>query len=208
LNSQNVIVQDSYDVSSNKGLSDYDVRHRFVTNLIYNLPFKGNRLFNGWQVATILQAQSGSPVTLLTGGTFGTANVLRPDQLAHVDITDQINSSGLITWFSANTCTTATLSNSCQLLDPGNRFGNMQRNAVEGPGFFNLDFSVIKMTKITERLNSEFRVEAFNVTNHPNFGLPGRVMGTTTFGVIQTTRFPTGDSGSSRQLQFAVKLNF
>lgn len=207
LNSQGVIVQDSYDVNANYGMSDFDVRHRYVANLVYDLPFKRNRLVGGWEAATIVQAQSGSPVTILTGGSFNTANVLRPDQLAPISITNTINSQGNITWFTANTCKT-TPTSGCQLLDPATRFGDMQRNAVEGPGFWDIDFSAIKKTKITERLTSEFRVEAFNVFNHPNFGLPGRVMGSSTFGVIQSTRFPVGDSGSSRQLQFAIKLDF
>jgi hypothetical protein len=213
LNSQGVIVQDSFDVSENRGLSDYDVRHRLVGNVIYDLPFKRNRLIGGWQAASILQVQSGSPVTILTGRSFGTANVLRPDQLAPISIVNQINTQGNIQWFSATTCSTATLSSSCQLLDPGTRFGNMQRNAIEGPGFFDLDLSAIKRTKITERLTTEFRVEAFNLTNTPNFGLPGRVIGTgatqnASLGVISSTRFPVGDSGSSRQIQFALKLLF
>ncbi|HEX6465652.1 MAG TPA: hypothetical protein VFZ99_00015, partial [Terriglobales bacterium] len=60
------------------------------------------------------------------------------------------------------------------------------------------------------RFTTEFRAEAFDLLNHPNFGQPGRIasVGSTSLGVISSTRFPTGDSGSSRQLQFAVKLLF
>jgi hypothetical protein len=105
-------------------------------------------------------------------------------------------------------------------------FGNLGRNAIIGPGFNNVDFSLIKRTRITERISNEFRVEAFDLFNHPNFGQPGRgaqlvltdptkllsaanpLIVSPTFGVISTTRFATGDSGSSRQLQFAVKIIF
>ena len=89
-------------------------------------------------------------------------------------------------------------------------FGNLGRNSIIGPGFNNVDFSIIKKTKITERLTHEFRVEAFDLLNHPNFGQPGRTaqVGSTTFGIISSTRFPVGDSGSARQLQFAMKLLF
>ena len=54
----------------------------------------------------------------------------------------------------------------------------------------------------------QFRAEAFDVLNHANFGNPGRVLGNPTFGVISNTRVPTGDFGSSRQIQFAVKFRF
>jgi hypothetical protein len=209
LNSQGVIVQDSYNIDGGTGPSDFDVRHRFVTNVIYDLPFKGNRLKAGWQLASIVQAQSGSPVTILTGSSFGTANVLRPDQLAPIPIQDTLNAGGNIQWFTATICSGATPTPGCQLYNPGTRFGNMARNAIEGPGFFDLDLSAIKTTKITERISTEFRVEAFNLTNTPNFGLPGRTLTSpASLGVITSTRFPVGDSGSSRQIQFALKLLF
>ena len=76
-----------------------------------------------------------------------------------------------------------------------------------GPGFSNLDFAVIKNTKVTERLNLQIRADAFDVLNQTNFGQPNSVLGNN-FGLINSTRFPTGDSGSSRQLQLAAKLIF
>jgi hypothetical protein len=96
----------------------------------------------------------------------------------------------------------------------GNRtiyhFGNIGRNTVTGPSFNNVDFSLIKRTKIGENKLIEFRWEVFDLFNHANFGQPGRVaqVGSTTFGVISNTRFPTGDSGSSRQMQFALKFKY
>src|SRR5262249_27640304 len=115
-------------------------------------------------------------------------------------------------WFSAATCG-ATVTAGCVLSNPGNVFGTMPRNAVVGPGFWNVDLSAVKRTKITERLSNEFRVEAFNLFNHPNFAQPSATMPTNpatpgSFGQITATRFPTGDSGSSRQLQFALKFLF
>jgi hypothetical protein len=86
--------------------------------------------------------------------------------------------------------------------------GNLGRNALTGPDFVNTDFSVLKDTKLTERFNLQFRVEFFDVFNHPNFGNPVLTTTSAAFGVIQSTRFPTGDFGSSRQVQFALKLQF
>ena len=82
------------------------------------------------------------------------------------------------------------------------------RDAITGPGFLNTDFSVTKNTKVTERLNLQFRAEVFDLLNHPNMGNPVLTATSGSFGKIQSTRFPTGDFGSSRQMQFALKLIF
>src|SRR5690242_17946902 len=104
-------------------------------------------------------------------------------------------------------------------------FGNMGRNSVYGPGLTNMDMALAKNTKISEKVKLQLRADAFDVFNHPNYGQPGASGGFlaaslqplfasnpgnqfTTFSTISSTRFPTGDSGSSRQLQFAVKLQF
>jgi hypothetical protein len=92
-------------------------------------------------------------------------------------------------------------------------FGNLGRNVITGPDFKNVDFSVLKNTRITESLRIQFRTEIFDLLNRANLGQPGRVatVGSTSFGLITPTngtRFPTSDSGSSRQLQFALKLIF
>jgi len=86
--------------------------------------------------------------------------------------------------------------------------GTLGRNTIVGPNFLNTDFSVTKNTKITERFNVQFRAELFDIFNHPNFGDPVLTATSTSFGIIQSTRFPTGDFGSSRQIQFALKLQF
>ena len=71
-----------------------------------------------------------------------------------------------------------------------------------------MDFSVIKTTKISEAARLQFRTEFFDLFNHPNFGQPGRIVGAKNFGIIESTRFPPGDSGSARQIQFALKVLF
>lgn len=96
--------------------------------------------------------------------------------------------------------------------------GDISRDGLPGPDFINTDFSLIKNTKLTERFNLQFRAEMFDVFNHPNFGNPGNILSSSSagaitslvgsFGVITSTRFPTGDFGSSRQMAFALKLIF
>lgn len=194
LNSQGVVIQDSYNLRDSRGLSDFDARHRFVISGIYELPFRGNLLKEGWQLSTIVQSQTGNPVNIVVNnGTFtGTLNTVRPDVTGPIAILGTPNR-----WFDTS-----------PFIVPVNRFGSLGRNVVIGPGFNNTDFSVIKRTKLSETQLIEFRWEVFDLFNHANFGQPGRVVGSTNFGQITNTRFATGDSGSSRQMQFALKYNF
>jgi hypothetical protein len=197
LNSQGVVVQNSYDIRNDRGLSDFDARHRFVINALYELPLKGSRLVDGWQISTIVQLQSGNPVNLITNNNAftGVNNTLRPDLVGPIVILGDPNR-----WFDTSAFVAPTI--------PTTHFGSLGRNVVVGPGFHNVDFSVLKNTNITESLRVQFRTEIFDLFNHANFGQPGRVVGTQAFGQITNTRFATGDSGSSRQLQFALKLIF
>jgi hypothetical protein len=197
LNSQGVVVQNSYNLRGDRGLSDFDARHRFVINALYELPLRGSRLVEGWQLSSIVQLQGGNPVNLVTSiNSFtGVNNTLRPDVVGPIVILEDPNR-----WFDTSAFVTPTT--------PTTHFGSLGRNVVIGPGFHNVDFSVLKNTKITENLRVQFRTEIFDLFNHANFGQPGRVVGSATFGQITNTRFPTGDSGSSRQLQFALKLIF
>ena len=194
LNSQGVVIQDSYNLRGSRGLSDFDARHRFVISGLYELPFRGNALVEGWQLSTIVQSQSGNPVNIVVNNAAftGTNNTVRPDVTGPVEILGAPNR-----WFDTS-----------PFVVPVGRFGNLGRNVVIGPGFNNTDFSVIKRTKLTESQLIEFRWEVFDLFNHANFGQPGRVVGTANFGQITNTRFPTGDSGSSRQMQFALKYKF
>ena len=87
-------------------------------------------------------------------------------------------------------------------------FGNLGRNVVIGPGFHNTDVSIIKSMNPAPRVRLQLRVDVFDVFNHPNFGPPGNMVGSPTFGKITRTRLSTGEGGSSRQIQLAAKLLF
>src|SRR6266508_2772970 len=208
LNSQGVVVQDSTNIAGDYALSDYDARHRYVLNAIWDLPFKGNQLVEGWQLSIITQGQTGNPVNILTNLNFtGNANI-RPDLVGNLEVfghPEQWYSTAVCDPRVAGSCT----SSSVFALPVGpNHLGNLPRNAVIGPGFYNTDLSIIKKTKLGGT-TVELRAEAFDVFNHPNFGFPlaarTATVGSTSFGVIPSTRLPPGDSGSARQLQFALK---
>jgi hypothetical protein len=193
LSSQGVVVQNSYDLRSDRGLSDFDTRGRFVLNAIYELPIQGNKFVEGWQLAAIVQSQSGNPINIVTNINHvnGVANTLRPDVTGPINIIGEVDR-----WFDPSAFTAVA------------RFGSLGRNLVIGPRFDNVDFSITKNTKIGERVRAQFRAEFFDLFNHANLGQPGNIIGTPAFGRISTTRFPTGESGSSRQVQFAMKMMF
>jgi hypothetical protein len=191
LSSQGVVVQDSYNLRGDRGLSDFDARHRFVASALYDLPFRGNRLAADWRLGVVLQAQSGNPVNIVTTNSTvtGVANTLRPDVTGPIAILGSVDR-----WFDTSVFSAVS------------RFGNLGRNVVTGPGFNNTDFSILKSTEVREGFRMEFRAEVFDLFNHANFGQPGRVVGSPSFGRISNTRFPTGESGSSRQVQLGLKL--
>ena len=192
LNSSGFAVQDSYDIPNQYGLSDFDARHRFVLTAMYALPFTGHVLTRGWHVATIVQSQSGNPVNIVTSNSSlnGLPNTVRPDATGPIEIVGSVNQ-----WFDPS------------LFVAVDRFGTLGRNVVVGPPFHNTDLSLIKRDRLG-RMGLEFRVDVFDVFNHPNFGPPGNVVGSATFGKISRTRLPTGEAGSSRQIQLVARLSF
>jgi hypothetical protein len=234
--SQGVTLQDSYNLKGDRALSDFDARHRFVISGLYEIPFMKERALGGWQLSLIVQSQSGNPITLLAGnvgalaGGIPAANAnsltglatLRPDVGAPVTILGTAATTGNgVQWFANSVCdprpggscpagAVAVLPVAFVSGKTIYHFGSFGRNTIIGPGFNNTDFSLIKHTRIGENKEVEFRWEVFDLFNHANFGQPGRTaqVGSTAFGVITSTRFPTGDSGSSRQMQFALKFKF
>jgi hypothetical protein len=234
--SQGVTLQDSNNIAGDRGLSDFDARHRFVISGLYELPWKKDSALGGWQFSAIVQSQSGNPVTLLAGnagaivGGAPAANAnsltglatLRPDVGAPITISPVAATTGNgVQWFPnlvcdprpGGSCPAGAVAILPVAFVSGKsiyHFGSFGRNTITGPSFNNTDFSIIKRTKVGENKIIEFRWEIFDLFNHANFGQPGRTaqVGSTTFGVITNTRFATGDSGSSRQMQFALKFKF
>src|SRR5581483_594527 len=208
-NVQGLTLQNSYNIAGDRGLSDFDARNRFVINSVYDLPFKGNRLKDGWELALIYSIQSGNPINFhLSNSSFAGAAVLRPNVLGPVV-------TGFTPATNGSPTTVTYIQNPSVFVNQGTTagtvlgFGNLGRNTIIGPGFTDLDFTLIKNTKITERLRWQIRADAFDLLNQANFTQPVSTVGSATFGLITAgTRFPAGDSGSSRQLQLAMKLIF
>jgi hypothetical protein len=224
-NLQGILTADSTNPFLTRASSDFDVRHRIVANAIYDLPFKGNRLVSGWEIAPIMSWQTGNPFTIALANSSsinGVSNTVTPIVSAPLQTSGNplgpwISNPGVFVQQAGNCSLTGTTPHpeACVL-------GNLRRNSVYGPGFANLDLSLVKNTKLVgEKMNLQLRVDAFDALNHPNYGQPGPQSGGSlvatvpqsgavpaSFSTISSTRFPNGDSGSSRQLQFAVKLQF
>jgi hypothetical protein len=192
LNSSGFAVQNGYDIPHEYGLSDFDARHRVVANVIYQLPSAGPAYLRGWQLATIVQAQSGNPINIVTSTSMlnGVPNTVRPDLAGPIRIIGSVNQ-----WFDPSAFVAA------------DHFGNLSRNAVIGPAFVNTDLALIRTVPVGHA-RLQFRGQAFDVLNRANFGPPGNVVGSPTFGKILRTRLPTGEAGSSRQIQLAVNVAF
>lgn len=242
---ESLVIQNAYNPRGDYGLSEFDVRHRFVLSGFYELPFRANRLVSGWQFGVTQQAQTGSPLnpSLAVGPGPGISLTVRPDSLQRVTGTGSpsqyFNNHTVCQPFNGTpqggapaipdcaATPSAAFAVPCTFSDvPANTTpgtpgfnvypviagtchpGSLGRDAITGPGFLNTDFSVTKNTKITEKLNLQFRAEAFDLLNQANFGNPVLTVTSGSFGKIQATRFPTGDFGSSRQMQFALKLMF
>jgi hypothetical protein len=191
LSSMGAVVENAYNLRADRGLSDFDARQRFVASVLYDLPFVGNRFVGGWQAAMILTAQSGSPVNIVTTNSTvtGVAGTLRPNVTGPIKLIGSADH-----WFDTS------------VFAPVSSFGDLGRNVVIGPAFNNIDFSITKNTAFAERIRVQFRAEFFDGLNHANLGQPGNVVGSTNFGRITNTRFPTGELGSSRQVQFGIKV--
>ena len=202
-NFQAVVVQDSNNIANDRGLSDFDTRNRIVISGVYELPFKGNRFMEGWQLSLIETTQSGNPLNFrtTTSGFTGNAN-LRPNVTGPVI-------TGLFPSPNGSPLTVGYIQNPTVFVNQGNAFGNLGRNAITGPGWSNLDFALVKNTRITERFRLQVRADAFDSLNQVNFTNPVTTLGSSTLGLITGgTRFAAGDFGTSRQLQLSMKLLF
>jgi hypothetical protein len=197
--------QNALNWRAERGLSDFDVRHRLVASYIYELPYgKGKRwgasahpwvlaFLGGWQTNGILTLQSGTPFTP-TMSSSATANAgpggpLRPNCVAGASLYPAQQT--IYNWYNKSAFTAPAQYT----------FGNCGRNILTGPAYRNLDFSMFKEFKLRESLTLRFRSEFFNFTNTPNFFLPVASVDSAAAGQITAARSP-------RQIQFALQLLF
>jgi hypothetical protein len=182
-----------------RGPSGFDVRHRAVINGLYDLPFGKGRQFNidnrvadaivgGWQLGGIITATTGRPfnVSLQNGVNNGAPSW--PDRIAR----GKLDNPDPYYWFDATAFKAP----------PPNTYGNVGRGVLYSPGVVNIDMSVVKTFRITEKIGFNFRFEAFNLFNSPYFGFPNAAIGSPTVGRITST------VGDNRSLQLSGRINF
>jgi hypothetical protein len=197
------LIQNPFNLSSMKGLSDFDIPQRLVISYGYELPFGRGKAFmsnapkvvdlllGGWQVVGITTFQSGLPLTPLLGSS----------DPGHVNFTYDVRPN-LVGDPGVSTCTPAQCFNTTAFAVPADyTFGSAGRNILRGPGIQNWDFSILKNFNITESRYVQFRSEFFNVFNHANLNNPNPYIDTTQGGHIFSAKDP-------RIIQFALKLYF
>jgi hypothetical protein len=161
--------QDPGNLPAERGPSLFDTRDRFTAAINYELPSSGSRprLGSGWELNSIVTIQSGRPIPIAnstdTSGRFYFNQ--RPNVVPGVNpiLPNWTPSTGYL--------------NPLAFIQPAyGTFGDLGRDSIFGPGYANVDFSITKNTRLTERLNLQLRVEFFNIFNHPNFALPANTI--------------------------------
>ena len=218
-------IEDAFDLHRSIASADADVRHYANMHYVWNVPFKNlirsqslDRLVSGWQFSGTLFVRTGFPfsvtdssdTTVLSATGYGGASLLA-------------NFTGTSVPTTCNNPDNASKANPC-LGAPGTlftrartAFGNAPRNLLRGPGYFDTDLSLMKTTRVSERVGLAIGIQCYNVLNHPNFRNPGsNVASASTFGIITTALGPgasvygsgLGGDSSPRVGQLKIQLRF
>ncbi|MCG3163646.1 MAG: hypothetical protein JMDDDDMK_05087 [Acidobacteria bacterium] len=199
--------QDGNNLRADRGLAEFDIKHRFVASYVWELPFGNGRRFGadwnkaldlmlgGWQVTGIHALQSGLGLTATLGGSsvlnIGGERRARPNLVGDPVLPESERT--LARWF--NTSAFAAFNPAPQA------FGNAGVGIMRGPGSVNFDFTFAKNFNVTERRYFQFRTELFNAFNRANFGPPNIARDSSGFGQILS-------AANARIIQFGLKFYF
>jgi len=197
--------QDPENLRAERGLASVDARHILTTNFTYDLPGRNlsgiaGRVIGGWEVSSIISANTGEPATVQVGfnrsrnrsGRLADRPNLRPGASNSPVL------GGPDRYFDP----------SAFELQPAGFYGNVGRNTLIGPGFVNVGLSLGKIIPVGERFTTEFRAEFFNLFNHANFGVPSLGVFNANGSVRGNAGRITNTANTSRQIQFGLKLSF
>jgi hypothetical protein len=191
---------DPFNVRNNRGPADFDLTHRVVISGIWELPKLENWnpvakwVLGGWQQNAIISAQTGPPITIVSGadndfnGVGGDFADYRggPWELGSRSKEDEIRR-----WFDTSQFAASTIGT----------LGSGRRGQIRAPGDWNIDYSIFKNFEVMESHKLQFRAELFNAFNHANLGQPNVTVNSPTFGIITSASAP-------RIVQLALKYIF
>jgi hypothetical protein len=207
--------------STERGSSDYDIRHTFSGAVSYDIPGPDSgvlkQMFAGWSSDSIIYARSAPPVNVVTGQNpyagsvlSGAESVQRPNVVP-----------GVLFYLHPSSAPGGKIINAAAFSDPGNTQGDLGRNALRGFGATQWDITLRRQFRFTERVSLQLRGDFFNILNHPNFGSPINYLTSPQFGqATQTLNNYLGSGGQSgglnplyqiggpRSIQLALKLQF
>jgi hypothetical protein len=199
---QTTYVADPFSSARERSIHEDDVPHNFKFSNLWEIPRApvsgwADKVFNGWQLNTILLWQSGFPFGVTSGrdNGFSGAND-RADYVGggSADLSDNRPHAELIQkWFDTSKFT----------FNQVGTYGNTGQNILRGPRYFNVDFGLLKATRVAPGFEVQFRAEAFNLLNNVNFRLPNNNVSSAQFGQITQVV-----EDSQRIIQFGVKLIF
>ena len=210
--------QDPFNRKGDRGRSGFDIRHNFVAYVVYELPFGGKSQFGGWQISAIASVHSNVPFTPVLA--FDNADLQslfiseRPDLIGNPYAGVCTNGSRVGTpscWFNPRAFA----------LPPAGQFGTAGRNSLRGPAFAQFDLALQKGFQLSERARITFGAEAYNLLNHPNFGVPSNTQSPFTLGGNGDAVFQDAagnlarnvgrifiTAGTGRQIQLDARVTF
>jgi hypothetical protein len=213
------LASNPFNLKSDWGLGSFDVRNVGVVSGTYALPIGHGKRFlgdvqgfanvmaSGWTVNSIVTLQGGFPfspqLSYNPSNNGDTRNPVRP--FANPAFTGPVILGKPTEWFNPAAFLAPAFSTMALMKANGGFYGNVGRDTLIGPGLATWDFSVLKDTRIRERLNLQFRAEIFNLLNRANFNQPNAVVFTPS-GLSPTAGIITSTSTTSRQVQFGLKL--
>ena len=185
---------DDRNLRLDRAVSDFNQPHLLTFYSVYDLPFfQKNKWLGGWQLTGLLFARSGTPFSLLanSNNAFGTLN----NRINNIPGTINRTANGS-QWFGLSPGTTTA-----QIVPAAGQTGTLGRNTERAPSFADVNLSLQKDFRLTERFNAQFRAEAFNALNRTNLDVPINNLGNVLFGRILT-------AGEARQFQLTFKVTF
>jgi hypothetical protein len=190
--------QDSLNLAGERGPANFDVRHRFAYNFIYDLPGRnqsgalGKALLGGWQLASLGSFQTGQPFTV--NSIF--------DVNLDGNLTDRLNTTSGIVGTGDRSRPLRLAADPLTLLAPIGQNGRVGRNHFRAGNVLDLNASLLKHFPWGEQRDLSFRMDVFNFINRANYGIPVRYLEAPGFG--QATNTVT----SARRIQFSLKFSF